>query len=776
MQNANLDSGSRLNAQGEAVFTWFQKVTDPPRKLTLDQLADGREIWKTLRKLDSQRFQGNLPEDAGVSNRTGKWIQNWQNLKHIYKPLAQFVTEKRGRLPNETAEVDLKAIARCESMTEASKVWATTPITKDFDTDTTFQLLKMVLFVAVNTTRNERYIKAMSTMPTETQMSLQNIITDVGPDFKNLVQEADRKKFLQDSELRRGGKSPSKNASTPSPKLALDQELHYEEQLSTLEAKCTQLRQEQTDTNERLREVTQRHDRLLQTNSQLRQDVEAAATKLKEASTDEKKKGSLTDLNAQIQGKEDHIKYQERLLTENSEEIERLKSQVVDLQEANNEIQVLKDELDETRKENQGLMRTANTIKKYTQKLESFESLKREVESLKAIIKEQQQAADEGQQAAATIELLERQLEESRKILPRLEGERWEQTILRQRMELEQKDLQKALDAANAQHVRDHETINELVEKSRSLAPTMMNDLETELENGIQRENNLQAAQIVLMWSRLTYVPRYRDLMAKYQQQVKTADEVTMKNASLQQTVDDATSKNRVLHKKFVEVLQDRIDLQRQLDNFKRGEKVDGVEKAGSPSTQDELRKEWEAVELAREKKLFQPHPADRIGRELFLPLGFQPTDAVIDAMAAGSQEHDKEFDDLKRTVKELEAELNEARSTLRNALGTTQSDEDADKKLKEALELLKSAANPTPEHVAAKSAALEKHIAELAETFEDSRQKLRERTEVHQKILLNDFREISLSGPGVSQQLPVPIPKSMKRKTLWARMWSANQ
>ncbi len=170
---------SRLSTQGQAILHWFNGVDPVPRgrSARIEDLADGQRIWDTLQDLDPSLFAGRLPEST---NRSGKWLSGWQNLKFLCKPLAQFITERGGQLPGGARSLDLKAVAMGNDGAETAKVCVELALVAHLYADLSTQLLKMVLFVAVHSEDNARYIQTMMALPPDGQKHLQDAIMEVG--------------------------------------------------------------------------------------------------------------------------------------------------------------------------------------------------------------------------------------------------------------------------------------------------------------------------------------------------------------------------------------------------------------------------------------------------------------------------------------------------------------------------------------------------------------------------------------------------------------------
>ena len=207
------------------------------------------------------------------------------------------------------------------------------------------------------------------------------------------------------------------------------------------------------------------------------------------------------------------------------------------------ELQKLQDEIDELRVERDGLAKKANTVDKYKQKLQASQDLEKDNELLRAEIEDIRQNARNTADDLEQLDILRLKNEEYERILPGIEQDHHELQMMKRQLEIANAALAEKSEAANEQHIRDLETIEELrVEihnaESGALPPFgAAGGLDTELAQPTEKESKLQVASLALFFSRFlnksrkTRISELESEITQLTTEAQGADKMTPKTA-----------------------------------------------------------------------------------------------------------------------------------------------------------------------------------------------------------------------------------------------------
>ncbi|PGH13740.1 hypothetical protein AJ79_03439 [Helicocarpus griseus UAMH5409] len=401
---------------------------------SIDQLSDGSILWDTLQDIDPQFFLGELPERSPSDH----WVPRWQNLKHIHKTLISYIRNQNdGEVPSGlNISPDLKAIAEVSSTKETN------------------ELLKLFLLAAISSPNAEAYITTMQKLSTSTQEGLKDIIQEAQNPSEERLEELDYER----------------NDHTTRRDMPMDPELRFEERVGKVLAENEKLSNEKQelektveDLHNRLARLQENHDTVLDRLT----STEDRLTTLKSG------KGDLIPdaktLESRTRQQEDLIASQEAKIQASQDEIDSLQMTVESLRVKNQRFQKLQDDYDEVKNERDQLSRRANAAEKYRQKLQASHDFEKENIALKNQVKDLQQQLRDTDISQKSSSERDVELEEYRRVLPRIEQDRHEIQNVKKQLEFNNHALTERLQSAEEQLARDEATISELRDRIREL-------------------------------------------------------------------------------------------------------------------------------------------------------------------------------------------------------------------------------------------------------------------------------------------------------------------
>ncbi|EEQ90578.2 microtubule binding protein HOOK3 [Blastomyces dermatitidis ER-3] len=416
------------------LLEWINSFSLGTTIRSIDQLSDGSILWDTLQDIDPQYFLGELPERSPSDH----WVPRWQNLKHLHKALISYIRNQNdGEVPSGlNISPDLKAIAEVSSTKETN------------------ELLKLFLLAAISSPNAEAYIMTMQKLSTSTQEGLKDIIQEAQNPSDERLEELDYER--NDLSTRRD--------------MPMDPELRFEERFGKVLAEKDKLFNEKQELEKTVEDL---HDRLarLQENHDMVLDrltsTEDRLTTLKSG------KGDLIPnaktLESRTRQQEDLIASQEAKIQASQDEIDSLRMTVESLRVKNQRFQKLQDDYDEVKNERDQLSRRANAAEKYRQKLQASQDFEKENIALKNKVKDLQQQLRDSDISQKSSSERDVELEEYRRVLPRIEQDRHEIQNVKKQLEFNNHALTERLQSAEDQLARDEATISELRDRIREL-------------------------------------------------------------------------------------------------------------------------------------------------------------------------------------------------------------------------------------------------------------------------------------------------------------------
>ncbi|EPS27428.1 hypothetical protein PDE_02371 [Penicillium oxalicum 114-2] len=413
----------------KVLLEWINSFSLGKTLRNTDELTDGIILWEILQDIDPQYFLEEIPERDPADH----WVAKWQNLKHIHKLLLNYIRHQNDEtLPSGLdPSPDLEGIAEKASVKETNK------------------LLKLLLIAAISSPNAGTYVQTLQSLTTSTQEGLKEIIEEAHNGQHEPLDGVDE--------------IPEEPAKVDH---SVDLELQFEERVGKVIAENDRLTHEKKELEKALEDLHNRLARLQENNDTLQNRLASTEDRLV---TLKSGKGDLgfnaKALESKTRQQDDLIASQEAKLSAAQDEIDSLRMTVESLKVKNQRYQKLQDDYDELRTEKDQLARKANAAEKYRQKLQASQDFEKENQVLKNQIKDIQQQlkeADSQQRWSAEREV---ELEEYRKLLPRIEQECNEIQNLKKQLEFNNHALTERLQSADEQHERDDALISELRER-----------------------------------------------------------------------------------------------------------------------------------------------------------------------------------------------------------------------------------------------------------------------------------------------------------------------
>ncbi|KAL8807019.1 MAG: hypothetical protein Q9182_001000 [Xanthomendoza sp. 2 TL-2023] len=447
-----------------ALLEWVNSFTITEDVISLSELTDGYILWDILRDVDPIYFTSSLPE--GRSNTT-KWIPRYENLKYLHKTLVSYISEECDQaLFAPRAGDGLQAIAKDASLPDFLK------------------LFQLVLQATISSPRQQEYILKMTSLTDTSKKTLKELIEN-----REETVEADDQ---QDDDL----------SNTDTPIFATDAELAHEERYGSLMAENAHLRQERKETESELRDTFDRLIRLQESYDVLKQDLTEAQDSLQmnACMRNGTESRSVKELESRIRQQENDFADQEIRMEKHERKLEAVTKKNANLEASLNssakKARDAKDELDEVRKERDAYAKKANMVEKFKQQLQASSGLKKENEELRSRLEDYHGQDADFENIRHENAGLVAQIEEYKKLVPRIEEDNAESFRVRGQLQLDNESLRKDLSRAQKQNKQYQATIAQLNQRVRSSSISSSGSHENEdLEAEITSSTAKQAVE-----------------------------------------------------------------------------------------------------------------------------------------------------------------------------------------------------------------------------------------------------------------------------------------
>ncbi|KAL8696914.1 MAG: hypothetical protein Q9224_002558 [Gallowayella concinna] len=447
-----------------ALLEWVNSFTITEDVKTLNELTDGYILWDILRDVDPIYFTSSLPE--GRSNTT-KWIPRYENLKYLHRTLASYISEECDQpLFAPRAGDGLQTIAKDASVPEFLK------------------LFQLVLQATISSPRQQEYILKMTSLTDESKQALKELIEN-----REEMEETD-------------GQQDDESPDTDTPIFAADAELADDESYVNLRDENLHLRQERKEHESELRDTFDRLVRLQESYDVLKQNLAEAQDSLQ--SNASMRNGtasrSVKELESRIRQQENDFADQETRMEKHERKLEAIMKKNANLEASLNssakKARDAKNELDEVKKERDAYEKKANMVDKFKQQLQASSGLKKENVELRSRLEDYHGQDIDFENIRHENTGLIAQIEEYKKLVPRIEEDNAESFRVRGQLQLDNESLRKDLSRAQKQNKQYQATITQLNQRVRSSSVSSIGSRENEdLEAEIASSTEKQAVE-----------------------------------------------------------------------------------------------------------------------------------------------------------------------------------------------------------------------------------------------------------------------------------------
>ncbi|KAF9887677.1 hypothetical protein FE257_009770 [Aspergillus nanangensis] len=531
----------------QALLEWINSFDLGKTIRTTDELTDGTIIWEILQDIDPQYFLDELPD----RNTPDHWLSKLQNLKHIHKLLVNYIRQQPDGFPaGLDPSPNLEIVAEKNSSKETNK------------------LLKLILIAAIRSPNAPSYVETLQTLSTPTQESLKYIFEDAENGQHEPMDAVDD--VREDS---------SKRDHT-------ELELKFEERVGKVLAENDRLSHEKKELEKALEDLHNRLARLQENNDTLQSRLASTEDRLGNLKAGKGDMGFSTKaLESKSRQQEDIIASQEVRLAAVQDENDSLRMTVESLRVKNERFQRLQDDYDVLKTERDQLARKANAAEKYRSKLQASQDFEKENQVLRNQIKDVQQQLKDADAHQRWTSERDVELEEYRRVLPRIEQECSEMQSLKKQLEFNNHALTERLSSAEEQRERDDALISELRERIRELegspgspsltpaseTPKLQGNLQKDFEAIGVKESQLSATPIFLTGSQLE---PFSDVFVET---VQRAKENSTQGYNYYRNLHFPSSANQrfreeywKLYEQYTSVLKKLAEIQDSLDGSRR--------------------------------------------------------------------------------------------------------------------------------------------------------------------------------------------------------------
>lgn len=321
-------------------------------------------------------------------------------------------------------------------------------IARDASAEPFINLFKLVLQATIVSPRHEEYILRMTALSLDAQLPLRDLI--------------------KEAETRELDYSDQHDEEVSKPATVTDTELQVEEQYAQKVAENQMLLEDKKELQEEIRSLDERLRRLQDNNDAIQQRlIESEDLQQRNGTVQNNNETrSMKALEAKIKQQENDFEDQELRLEKEQKKSDALQRKIENLETSSSTLarknQKLQDELDEVKQDRSLLSKKANTAEKLRQQLQASSSLQKENESLKSQLEDYRREMNSFEMTRREKARLEIDVEEYKKLLPRIEEDNAELAGMKRQFELDNKALFEKYATASKQRKEDLATIADL--------------------------------------------------------------------------------------------------------------------------------------------------------------------------------------------------------------------------------------------------------------------------------------------------------------------------
>ncbi|KAL7782947.1 hypothetical protein V8C37DRAFT_397544 [Trichoderma ceciliae] len=390
---------------------------------SLEGLANGITLGHILHELDPEFDPSHLESNTGAS----KALANKRNIQAIYKGLFRFIRRQIPELSCQAKKVDYHAIAENPEPQGIS------------------QLLAVMVSAAAMGPGNQKYVpRIQNGLDRDTQAEIMQIIRAMQQDIVN---------SKDDDEL---------DETIDAAMGARDIELLVEEQNAALRQQLDITKKTLSDYITRLEHLQQSHEELAYDKEKNDRELEVLRKATQDGAHSAK---TIKHLEEQVHEQMEIIARNEEVIRSSQKSVSQLESEVHRLSQKNILADEIRDQMTEWRHKAEELEKKANMAERYKQKLESQQSLVREVQNLqyeRAELQEQLRSLMEERERSERTKKAE---DELTKMITQSEQHLWDERNQKAQLLKDVTALREELMRLQAQRTHDEHFIQDLQEQ-----------------------------------------------------------------------------------------------------------------------------------------------------------------------------------------------------------------------------------------------------------------------------------------------------------------------
>ena len=298
----------------------------------------------------------------------------------------------------------------------------------------------------------------------------------------------------------------------------------------------------------------------------------------------DREQSSVRDLESKISQQEELISCYEAQAAKSQSQMSELQRDNKKLGATSERVQKLQDEFDVMKLELEKQTRKANTADKYMQKLQTTQNIEKERDFFRQELEGARSMVAASDKLRKENLALQKSNDEAGRALSQIEQENEELRMTKKQLRLNYDSLAQQMDALNERFAQDQETIADLRDRSgvfqAPTSPSIVNSgLEGELSESSMLEDQLQAGQILLRWTRiLTFGRKMRlaDLEKKNQELSSDAADKDAKVLALQRQMGNTQDASTDHYTQLQKTRQENIALQTSLMQVQQGHPIEG--------------------------------------------------------------------------------------------------------------------------------------------------------------------------------------------------------
>ena len=500
-------------------------------------------------------------------------------MHFIRKQISSYLDEQ-GVTYAASSDEDIKAFATEGSSSFTLQAGAARLPSAAIRANRSLKFLKLILLVMI-TPPNADIVNQIQTLPQQTQEVIYRLIQDIDPSQSSSEDEQFSESNGHDKDHIR-----SKNDVDFSSARRVDRELELEAQQAELQSQLNRRERQVAGLKAEKEDFDAMYGRLQETNKALKRresELEARLDSLVSARSDVDQ-FSLRELEAKISQQEEIISSKEFQISEHQSHESELQRRLTKLNGVADEFQKLQDELHIQKAELLEQTKKANAGDKYKHKVQAFQTIERERDSLRYQIEEARPKMRAYEDLRRDNARLVKENREIGSTLSQSEIGNSELRETKQGVIAENDRLRRELKSLRAEYAQSQENSADSMDRSDGSeihsSPTVMDGgLESELAITETREQQTQVVLALLEWQKGLSVDRKHqslDFERQFSELTNQVSEKESKIVVLQQQLDGARALAAEQSAKLVKLHGDISALESSMTKVRQGQPIEG--------------------------------------------------------------------------------------------------------------------------------------------------------------------------------------------------------